>query len=117
MSSPRGRPERRGGGRRRDRGGIDTVVRGAEGTLAFNDGGFQIEPEPGSTRRRVSVSLATQERDHMRNFLQCMRTREKPNCDIELACRVQISLIMAMMSFSEGKVAHFDAATKMIRMS
>jgi hypothetical protein len=63
------------------------------------------------------MSLATQERDHMRNFLQCMRTREKPNCDIELAYRVQISLIMAMMSFTEGKVAHFDAATETIRMS
>ena len=97
--------------------GLDTVVRGTEGTLSFNDGGFRIEPGPGSTRRRVSMSLATQERDHMRNFLQCMRTREKPNCDIELACRVQISLIMAMMSFTEGKVAHFDAATETIRMS
>jgi predicted dehydrogenase len=97
--------------------GLDTIVRGTEGTLSFNDGGFQIEPGPGSTRRRVSMSLATQERDHMRNFLQCMRTREKPNCDIELAYRVQISLIMAMMSFTEGKVAHFDAATETIRMS
>ena len=97
--------------------GLDTVVRGTEGTLSFNDGGFRIEPGPGSTRRRVSMSLATQERDHMRNFLQCMRTREKPNCDIELAYRVQISLIMAMMSFTEGKVAHFDAATETIRMS
>jgi len=97
--------------------GLDTIVRGTEGTLSFNDGGFQIEPGPGSTRRRASMSLATQERDHMRNFLQCMRTREKPNCDIELAYRVQISLIMAMMSFTEGKVAHFDAATETIRMS
>ena len=97
--------------------GLDTIVRGTEGTLSFNDGGFQIEPGPGSTRRRVSMSLATQERDHMRNFLQCMRTREKPNCDIELAYRVQVSLIMAMMSFTEGKVAHFDPATETIRMS
>ena len=97
--------------------GLDTIVRGTEGTLSFNDGGFRIEPGPGSTRRRASMSLATQERDHMRNFLQCMRTREKPNCDIELAYRVQISLIMAMMSFTEGKVAHFDAATETIRMS
>lgn len=71
----------------------------------------------GSTRRRVSVSLAAQERDHMRNFLQFMRTREKLDCDIELACRVRISLITAMMSFTEGKVAHFDAATETIRMS
>jgi hypothetical protein len=113
----RGRPARRGGSRRRDRDGLDTIVRGVEGARSFNGGGFQIESGPGSTGRRASMSLAAQERGHMRNFLQCKRTREKPNCDIELACRVRISLIMAMMSFAESKVAHFDAATETIRMS
>ncbi len=96
--------------------GLDTIVRGTEGTLTFKDGGFLIEPGPGSPRRRASASLVTQERDHIRNFLECMRTREKPNCDIELAYRVQIPLIMSMMSLTEGKVAYFDAATETIRM-
>ena len=96
--------------------GIDTIVRGTEGTLSFHDGGFLIEPGPGSEKRRASMSLATQERDHMRNFLQCMRERKTPNCDIELAYRVQIPLIMAMRSFTEGKVAYFDATGETIRM-
>jgi predicted dehydrogenase len=96
--------------------GVDTIVRGTEGTLSFENGGFRIEPGAGSNKRPVSMSPGTQERDHMRNFLQCMRTREKPNCDIELAYRVQIPLVMSMLAFTEGKVAYFDAATESIRM-
>jgi len=97
--------------------GIDTVVRGTEGTLSFDDGGFLIEPNPGSSRRRVGFSLAGLERDHMRNFLRSARDRKPPNCDIELAYRVQVPLIMAMRSFTEGKVALFDAADETIRMA
>lgn len=96
--------------------GLDTIVRGTEGTLSFTDGGFQIEPGPGSTKGRAGVSLMNQEREHMRNFLQCMAEHKTPNCDIELAYRVQVPLIMAMMSFTEGKVAYFDAAAETIRL-
>jgi predicted dehydrogenase len=96
--------------------GIDTIVRGTEGTLSFDDGGLAIEPAAGG-KGRLRMTLVTQERDHMRNFLDCMRERKTPNCDIELAYRVQMPLIMAMMSFTEGKVARFDPATETIRMA
>jgi predicted dehydrogenase len=97
--------------------GINTIVRGTEGTLTFEDGGFRIEPASGSKLGRMGVSLVTQERDHMLNFLECMQNRNTPNCDVELAYRVQVPLIMSMLSFTEGKVALFDAATETIRMA
>ena len=96
--------------------GIDTIIRGTEGTLSFQDGGFRIDPGPGSQKGRGGVSLVPQEHDHMRNFVKCMQDRKTPNCDVELAYRVQIPLIMSMMSFTEGKVAYFDSATETIRM-
>jgi predicted dehydrogenase len=96
--------------------GLDTIVRGTEGTLSFKDGGFEIEPEPGSAKRRVAGSLMRHEYDHMQNFVRCMRTREKPNCDIELGYRVQVPLTMAMLAFTEGKVARFDAASETIQL-
>jgi predicted dehydrogenase len=96
--------------------GLDTIVRGTEGTLSFGDGGLKLDPGPGSSKPQRSISLVTQARDHMHNFLKCMRTREKPNCDIELAYRVQIPIIMAMRSCLEGKAAYFDAATETIRL-
>lgn len=96
--------------------GLETVIRGTEGTITFRDGGFDIEPAAGSAKGRRSLSLPGIDREHMRNFLESMRTRKTPNCDIELGYRVQLPLIMAMMAYVEGKVAYFDAATETIRL-
>lgn len=96
--------------------GIDTIIRGTEGTIKFADGGFEIEPPPNSSRGRRSIGLLNADREHMRNFLQSMRTRKPPNCDIELGYRVQVPLIMSMLSYVHGKVAYFDAATESIRL-
>jgi hypothetical protein len=52
----------------------------------------------------------------MRNLLESIRTRQKPNGDLELGYRVQVPLIMAMRSSVEGKVAHFDASTETIEV-
>ena len=96
--------------------GVDTVVRGTEGALTFAQGGFTITPQQSSAKRRISGGADRTELDHMRNFLDCVRTRKTPNGDIELGYRVQVPLIMAMRSYVEGKVAYFDAETETIRM-
>jgi predicted dehydrogenase len=96
--------------------GIDTVIRGTEGTMSFTDGGFQVEPASGSSRGRMGATLMTQEKEHLRNFVRCMASREKPNADIELAYRVQIPLIMSMLSYTEGKVARFRSDTETIHL-
>ncbi|HSB13280.1 MAG TPA: hypothetical protein VLE22_02410 [Bryobacteraceae bacterium] len=46
-----------------------------------------------------------------------MRTKRKPQGDIELAYYTQVALIMAMRSFVERKVATFDATREEIQMS
>jgi len=95
---------------------LETVIRGTEGTITFDEARLIVQPQPGSTQRRQVISGPRYEYDHIRNFLECVRTRQKPNGDLELGYRVQIPLIMAMRSFVEGKVAWFDAATETIRM-
>ncbi|HWQ56425.1 MAG TPA: Gfo/Idh/MocA family oxidoreductase [Bryobacteraceae bacterium] len=96
--------------------GLDTVVRGTEGTLTFSQAGFTIQPQQRSTKRRAMGGADRTEPEHMRNFLDSIRARKTPNGDIELGYRVQVPLIMAMRSYVEGKVAYFDAATETIRM-
>ena len=96
--------------------GLDTVIRGTEGTLTFEKSGVLIQPQSGAPKRRQAVTLQRYEHDHMRNLLECIRTRQKPNGDLELGYRVQVPLIMAMRSFVEGKVAWFDASTESIEV-
>jgi predicted dehydrogenase len=49
---------------------------------------------------------------HWQNFIQCVRTREKPASDVEFGYQVQVALNMAMLSLLQKKVAQFDFATE-----
>ena len=40
--------------------------------------------------------------DHKANFIECLRTREKPNADIEIGHRSHLSLLYATMSYRSG---------------
>ncbi len=44
----------------------------------------------------------------MGNFLECMRTRQKPTLDVDTAARAQVLITMAVQSYREGKVLYFD---------
>jgi len=48
---------------------------------------------------------------HVGNFLSCMRTRQKPQLDVETGARAQVLITMAVRSFREGKVMYFDEKT------
>lgn len=96
--------------------GLDTVIRGTEATLTIRESDATVEPLAGSKKRRQELAHVDVNLEHLRNFFQCVRTREKPEGDIELAYHTQVALIMAMRSFVESKVARFDPETEQIRM-
>ena len=52
-------------------------------------------------RKPGSFSSAT--RQHIRNFLECIRTRQQPNATVEIAQRTNIGLAMAMESLRTGQ--------------
>jgi predicted dehydrogenase len=45
---------------------------------------------------------------HIGNFLDCMRSRQKPTLDVETAARAQVTITMAVQSYRQGKVLYFD---------
>ena len=45
---------------------------------------------------------------HVRNFLACIRSREKPTLDVETAAHAQVLISMAVQAYREGKVLYFD---------
>ena len=57
----------------------------------------------------VDIPVEDHDRDaHMANFLECMRTREKPRLDADTGYRAQVTISMAVQSYREGKVLYFD---------
>lgn len=98
---------------------IETVIRGSEGTMRLAEtAGLSVEPAQGVRRPRTQIASARNyEQDHLRNFLECVRTRAKPYADIELGYATQLPLIMAMQSHLEGKVAFYDADAERIRLA
>jgi predicted dehydrogenase len=97
---------------------VDTVIRGTAGTFTLNGAAdARVEPLPGVQKRAIEFGHGLDVNlEHMRDFLQSVRTREKPQGDIELAYSTQVLLNMAMQSFVQGKVAEFDVEKETIRL-
>jgi len=45
---------------------------------------------------------------HIGNFLDCVRSRQKPTLDVDTAARAQVLISMAVQSYREGRTLYFD---------
>ncbi|MEK7404034.1 MAG: Gfo/Idh/MocA family oxidoreductase [Acidobacteriota bacterium] len=45
---------------------------------------------------------------HVNNFLESVRTRQKPTLDVETAACAQVLITMAVQSYREGRILYFD---------
>lgn len=121
-------------------GGADDYYYSERGTLVVGTG--KVTPEGGLTQRYAaevgkSASLVTEtklfEREtrptgatpeegvpradattsaHMKNWMQCIRTRKAPVADIEAGYSHSIALCMAIAALHSGKRAKFDEKTQ-----
>ena len=104
---------------------IPGLIRGHEGTILMVEHGrfegrtdyITVESEAifrdefvrkyGS--ENVQIKVEDRGRDaHMKNFLECMKNREKPNLDADTAYRAQVTISMGVMALRQGKVLYFD---------
>jgi hypothetical protein len=65
----------------------------------------------GSADIKIPVEENNTMQAHVGNFLQCMRTRQKPRLDVETGARAQVLISMAVQSYREGRVLYFDEKT------
>jgi predicted dehydrogenase len=98
-------------------------LRGTQGTIyVYKSGaGYEIVPERGGqfqeprTPRLEPEKVEVEGRNdsltalHARNFLDCMRTREKPKADIEIGHRSTSFSLMANISLAVGERLDWDA--------
>ncbi len=104
---------------------------GTNGTLFSDRIGFEIYPEPkaqmrlgpaepGRTEPRglrmepedVRGEDATQL--HVKNFIECVRSRRLPNADVEIGHRASIVAHLGNIAFRTGRKIRWDSATEQI---
>ncbi len=101
----------------------EPAIRGDEGTITLQgpvwELGFDavtVIPRKGAVTK-LPGDKSDSVQAHWRNFLECVRTRQKPVADVEFGYRVQVALNMAMLSYLEKKVATFDPVREEIALS
>jgi len=109
---------------------IPGLIRGHLGTIIMVDHGkfegvtdhITLRPEKATIDEAYKAKFGSQEsafpvehidveRTHFSNFLNCVRTREKPRLDVETAARAQVLISMAVQSYREGRTLYFNEKT------
>ncbi|HWB96635.1 MAG TPA: Gfo/Idh/MocA family oxidoreductase, partial [Bryobacteraceae bacterium] len=62
----------------------------------------------GDSEKSIPIEEQDSMGKHIRNFLECMRTRQKPTLDVETAFHAQVTISMAVQSYREGRVLYWD---------
>jgi predicted dehydrogenase len=89
--------------------GVPEVIRGHEATLTFEGPGVVVRPEHAYQAERTELRVAAKPRPgHMDNFLQCVRTRERPACDAQTGYRVMVAIALGVLAYRQGKAMMFD---------
>jgi predicted dehydrogenase len=109
--------------------GPTTMIRGTKGTIHLSDEWSEtalreydyadIIPENpyaeefakknGSDIVRVDGVGNDGDQPHVDNFLQCVRSRQQPNCPVDLGYKATATIDLSVRSYREGKMYYFDA--------
>jgi hypothetical protein len=91
------------------------MFHGTRGTLFVDRGGFEITPESGSDAVPTQVqSLPGSHHRHIRNFLDCVKSRQAPASDIEIAHRSSSTAMLGNIAYRTGRRIAWDGAKETI---
>ena len=71
-------------------------------------GGEAYASKFGTKEFRILIDQKDPMVAHIGNFLQCMRTREKPHLDVETGSRAVVVVNLAVQSYREGRTLYWD---------
>jgi predicted dehydrogenase len=104
---PRGKiePERR----------LGIYFHGANGTLYANYGMFKVMPEGDKMegQQPPPVSLPSSP-GHEREWLDCIKTRQQPSCSVFYHVRVDVPIVLSLLSLKLRRSIRFDPVTEKI---
>jgi hypothetical protein len=89
---------------------------GSDGTLFIDRGGYTLWPEASrlGPERFLSGSVissggSAQHYPHVLNFLDCVKSRQKPNSDVETTHRSTSAGLLGVIAFKLGRKITWDA--------
>ncbi|MGA2155761.1 MAG: Gfo/Idh/MocA family oxidoreductase [Bryobacteraceae bacterium] len=97
--------------------GYGTAFHGTKATLMVNRGGYTIfKNGPGSTPIvESSPELAAMNLPHWRNFMECIRSRQRPTSDIENCVRSTLTCVLANISMRRSLSLTWDDRAMTVR--
>lgn len=94
---------------------LPMLIRGSKATLVFEGQGAVIYPQGEQPRKEIARTRGGSLEEHWRDFLRCVRTRERPRSDALLGYYVMTAIQMGIRSFLEGKAMEFDEKTQTVK--
>ncbi len=95
-------------------GGHGCEFIGENGSLIVDRGGYKLRPERDRLESEEIPTVNPVPTDHARNFLDCIRTREKPRSDIETMHRTTTMCHLANLAYLVGRTIHWDAEREIV---
>ncbi len=94
----------------------NTAFHGTKGTLYCDRGGYRVVPakDSGIPEMEVKNTAGGGNREHWANFLDCVKTRQRPVSDIEVCHKSTTTCHLANISLRSKLRLDFDAATERI---
>jgi predicted dehydrogenase len=96
-------------------------IHGTKGTLTLLRSGFQVSPEmlgTGKEKTAAMEPLQAKGNDlnvaHARNFLDCVKSRQRPNADVEEGHRSAVMCHLGNISTRLGRSLRWDAAKEQV---
>ena len=96
---------------------------GNNGVLIVDRGGYEVVPETETKNGRKTYRGGGQPRrgasgdmhlEHVRNFLECMDSRNKPNSDVEIGHNSMIACHLGNIAFRTGRRIQWDVANERV---
>ena len=94
------------------------TLHGTKGTLYVDRSLYQIKPEAGSGLQEREVKKTGNAHPlHWTNFIECVRSRQKPNSDIETCVRSSQTCILGNASYRAKMRLDWDEASQTVRQA
>ncbi len=101
------------------------ALHGENGILVIDRGGWEVYPETDRIERPRKFKMAGRPREqissgddmhlaHVENFLECMRSREKPHSDVEIGHNSMIACHLGNAAVRTGRRVYWDVDKEMV---